>query len=624
MHITDHLHPASVALRQQADSMQAALQRLVDLMAANGNLTDPQAFAADVQAREALGGTCVGEGLAIPHAKSAAVRQPGLAALTLDPPLACDTPDGKPVRMMFLIAAPADANDLHVQVLAGLATLMLDKELCARLMDAETPEAFCRLMAEQETAESRPRQKKGGRPEPWRFVAVTACPTGLAHTYLAAEALQKAAQDRGVRLKVETDGAAGVNNPLTPDDIAGADCIIVAADRAVSTARFVGKRVVSVSAREAIRHPDSVLERAAESNVPVYRGGDGFRANDWREQCREAYRHLMSGISHMLPFVVAGGVLIAFALLFDQLGAPAPVTDMMDTVGRAAFVLIYPVLAAFIAYSIGDMPAFMPGLVGGYLAQLGTTVGPEENWVSSGFWGALVAGFAAGLVIRGLNMAGRRLPQELEQVRTGLLTPAISLLVVGALMVLVVNPPLGHFNLWLCDLLDSMQGGSRLALGALLGALMATDYGGPINKAAYLTGTLALVNNQNDIMAAVMVGGMVPPLAVALSCLLFSSRFTPAERRTAPQNLLMGASFVTEGALSFALRDPLRVGPACILGSGLAGFLSMLQNCGCPAPHGGIFLIAVIRNPMGFLLALAAGSLAGAVLLAILKTPLRR
>lgn len=622
MHIIDLLHPGSVALHRQADSLQAALQMLVGLMAAGGNLTDVVAFASDVQAREALGGTCVGGGLAIPHAKSAAVKAPGLAALTLDPPLDCPTPDGQPVRMLFLIAAPADANDLHVQVLAELATLMLDEALCAKLIQADSPEEFCRLVEGQEKGPSPGSAGPAPKPEHWRFVAVTACPTGLAHTYLAAEALQKAAQERGVSLKVETNGAAGVSDPLTTEDIAGADCIIVAADRTVSTARFVGKRVVSVSAREAIRDPGAVLDRAAESCVPVYRGGDGFRANDWKEQCREAYRHLMSGISHMLPFVVAGGVLIAFALLFAQLGAPPAITDMIDTVGRAAFVLIYPVLAAFIAYSISDMPAFMPGLMGGYLAQLGTTMGPEENWVSSGFWGALVAGFAAGLLIRAFNWAGRRLPPELEQVRTGLLTPALSLLGVGALMVLLVNPPLGHFNLWLCDLLDGMQGESRLALGALLGALMATDYGGPINKAAYLTGTLALVSYQYDIMAAVMVGGMVPPIAVALACLIFPNRFTAGERHTAPQNLLMGASFVTEGALSFALRDPLRVGPACILGSGLAGFLSVLLGCGCPAPHGGLFLIAVIQNPVGFLLALAAGSLVGAALLGVLKKPL--
>lgn len=623
MHITDLLQPACVSLRYRADSLQEAVHRLVELMAQAGNLKDAAAFEADVRKREALGGTCVGGGMAIPHAKSEAVDTPALAAITLDPPLSCATPDGIPLRMMFLIAAPAQANDLHVQVLAELATLLLDKELCAQLVQADTPEVFCRRIAlQEEPAPPAAPPPPFGKPEHWRFVAVTACPTGLAHTYLAAEALQKAAEARGVSLKVETNGAAGVSDELTPADIAGADCIIVAADRAVSTARFVGKRMVSVSAREAIRDPDAVLERAAESCVPVYRGGDGFRANDWKELARESYRHLMSGISHMLPFVVAGGVLIAFALLFAQLGAPEPFTDMMDTVGRAAFVLMYPVLAAFIAYSIGDLPAFMPGLMGGYLAQLGTTIAPEENWVSSGFWGALVAGFAAGLLIRLLNFVGRRLPPALEQVRTGLLTPVLSLLGVGILMVLLVNPPLGHFNLWLCDLLDSMQGDSRLALGALLGALMATDYGGPINKAAYLTGTLALVNNQYDIMAAVMVGGMVPPIAVALACLLFKNRFTPDEQRTAPQNLLMGASFVTEGALSFALRDPLRVGPACMLGSGLAGFLSVLFDCGCPAPHGGLFLIALIHNPAGFLLALAAGSLLGAALLGLLKKPL--
>lgn len=622
MHITDFLHPDSVALHRQVDSMQTAVHLLVELMAAGGHLTDPAAFEKDVRAREELGGTCVGGGLAIPHAKSEAVCAPGLAVLTLDPPLDCATPDGEPVRMMFLIAAPADANDLHVQVLAELATLLLDKDLCDRLIQAEEPVRFCGLIAAQEQAADPPENPTpGGRPEHWRFVAVTACPTGLAHTYLAAEALQKAAQERGVSLKVETNGAAGVNHPLSSEDIANADCIIVAADRAVSTARFVGKRMVSVSAREAIRDPGAVLDRAAESNVPVYRGGDGFRANDWKEQGREAYRHLMSGISHMLPFVVGGGVLIAFALLLAQLGAPSPLTDMMDTVGRAAFVLIYPVLAAFIAYSIGDIPAFMPGLMGGYLAQLGTTIAPQENWVSSGFWGALVAGFAAGGLVQILNCLGRRLPPALEQVRTGLLTPALSLLGVGALMVLIVNPPLGQFNLWLCDLLDGMQGDSRLVMGALLGALMATDYGGPINKAAYLTGTLALVNNQYDIMAAVMVGGMVPPISVALACLLFPNRFTAAERRTAPQNLLMGASFVTEGALSFALRDPLRVGPACVLGSGLAGFLSMLLGCGCPAPHGGLFLIAVITNPLGFLLALAVGSVVSAFLLGLFKKP---
>ncbi|WP_300369087.1 fructose-specific PTS transporter subunit EIIC [uncultured Subdoligranulum sp.] len=620
MHITDILQPCCVALHGQADSMPQAIHRLAGLLAAGGNLTDAAAFEADVLAREELGATCVGGGLAIPHAKSAAVRTAGVAVLTLDPPLECSTPDNVPVRMLFLIAAPADANDLHVQVLGELATLLLDKDLCARLEQAASPEAFCALIAGQEgAATSRP-------PEPachCAVLAVTACPTGLAHTYLAAEALQQAARQRGMRIKVETNGAVGVNQRLTEEEIAEADCIIVAADRAVSMARFVGKRLISVSAREGIRDAGALLDRAARHDAPVYRGGEALRANDWRELGREAYRHLMSGISHMLPFVVAGGVLIALALLLQSFGVAQDLIVMMSTVGRTAFVLVYPVLAAFIAYSIGGTPAFMPGLMGGYLAQLGTTTGSQDTWISSSFWGALVAGFAAGLLVRLLTQASRRLPAALENVKTGLLIPACSLLAVGALMVLLVNPPLGQFNEWLCHWLSGMGGGSRLALAAVLGGLMATDYGGPINKAAYLTGTVALVNDQYDIMAAVMIGGMVPPIGVALACLFFPDRFSAEERRTAPQNLLMGASFVTEGALPFALRDPLRVGPACMLGSALAGLLAVLFGCGCPAPHGGLFLIAVIQNPLGFLLALAAGSLLTCLLMGVLKKPLR-
>ncbi|WP_300253255.1 fructose-specific PTS transporter subunit EIIC [uncultured Subdoligranulum sp.] len=622
MHITDLLQPGRVALNRRAGSMRDAIHQLVDLMAGGGNLADAAAFEADVLAREALGGTCVGSGLAIPHAKSTAVRAPGLAAMTLDPPLACETPDGAPVRLLFLIAAPDQADDLHVKVLAELATLMIDRDLCAQLLQASSPEAFCSRIAQRETPGAGPAGQPGaGR---WRFVAVTACPAGLAHTYMAAEALQQAAQARGIRLKVETCGASGAQNELTPQDIAGADCIIVAADRTVSTARFVGKRVLMVSAGEAIRDAAGVLDRASEGSVPVYRGGDAFRTSDWKELGREAYRHLMSGISHMLPFVVAGGVLIALALMLRQFGLPQEWAGMMGTVGRAAFTLVYPTLAAFIAYSIGDMPGFMPGLMGGYFAQMGTTVAPQSEWVSSGFWGALAAGFGAGLLIRLLNWVGKRLPAALDQIRASLLTPVLSLLCVGAVMVFFVNPPLGRFNLWLMELLEGMQGGSRLALGTVLGALMATDYGGPVNKAAYLTGTLALVDNQFDLMASVMLGGMVPPVGIAVSCLLFPGRYTGAERRTAPQNLLMGASFVTEGALSFALRDPLRVVPACMLGSGLAGYLAVLLRCGCPAPHGGIFLIAVIQNPLGFLLAWAAGSFLTAVVLGALKRPLAR
>ena len=626
MHITDHLRPCCVALRQQANSLPAAIHQLVELVQKSGCLTDAAQFEQDALEREKMGGICMGRGLAIPHAKSAGVAHAALAALTLDPPLPCDTPDGEPVRLLFLIAAPSDANDLHVQMLAGLATLLLDEEFCRQMLAAPTPEAFCKMIARHEQpdqpAEAPPAETPTA-PAQYRLLAVTACPMGVAHTYLAAEALRKAAQERGLTIKVETNGAVGVNDELESDEIAAADCIIIAADKGVPMARFVGKRLLSVSAGDAVRSADAVLDRALNSRVPVYRGGNGFRTSDWRELGREIYRHLMNGISHMIPFVVVGGVMIAMSLLFAQMNVPQRYCDLLNNVGKEAFVLIYPVLAAFIAVSIGDSPAFMPGLMGGYMAQLGTTAGNKLSWISSGFWGALIAGFAAGLLVRLLNRLGNKMSENLQQVRSSFLTPLCSLLGIAALMALVVNPPLGRFNQRLYRMLDTMRGGSRLLVGVVLGALMATDYGGPINKAAYLTGTLALVSDQMDIMAAVMIGGMVPPIGVALACLLFPHRFTKAERRTAPQNLLMGASFVTEGALPFALRDPLRVVPACMAGSGLAGFLAVLFDCRCPAPHGGLFLIAVIENPLGFLVALLAGSLLAALIMGVLKKPVK-
>ena len=580
MRIANYLRPDCVALRQRADSLTGAVQQLVTLLDRTDNLTDTAVFAADVRARLALGGVCVGNGLAIPHAKSTAVRQLQLAALTLDPPLPCDTPDGKPLDLLVMIAAPAEANDLHVQVLAELATLFLDTDFCARLRESETPEAFCRAISareEQDAQEppSAPSDAALGAAEPGcRLLAVTACPTGIAHTYLAAEALQQAAQARGLTLKVETNGAAGVNDELTEDEIQAAECVIVAVDRSIPLARFVGKRLVYASAGDAVRDADSLLEKA-------------------------------------------------LSLLLQHLFGRSDITAMMTNVGNAAFRMMYPVLAAFIAYSIADRPGFMPGLMGGYLAQLGTTTAPRLGWISSGFWGAIVAGFAAGLAVRLLNYLFRRIPQELDHIKTGLLVPLLSLLFVGALMVMAINPPLGQFNAWLSIQLKGMQGGSRLVLGTLLGGMMATDYGGPINKAAYVSGTLALVDQQYDLMAAVMAGGMIPPLGIGLACLLFPTRFTSTERCSAPQTLLMGATFVTEGALPFALRDPLRVSLACIAGSALAGFMTILLGCGCPAPHGGLFLLPVMENPTGFLIALAVGTLTTTLLLGVLKKPLK-
>lgn len=383
MRIANYLRPDCVALRQRADSLTGAVQQMVTLLDGTDNLTDTAVFAADVRARLALGGVCVGNGLAIPHAKSTAVRQLQLAALTLDPPLPCDTPDGKPLDLLVMIAAPAEANDLHVQVLAELATLFLDTDFCARLRESETPEAFCRAISarEEQAAQEPPSAPSDAAPgaakSGYQLLAVTACPTGIAHTYLAAEALQQAAQARGLTLKVETNGAAGVNDELTEDEIQAAECVIVAVDCSIPLARFVGKRLVYASAGDAVRDADRLLEKAVSGKAPVYRGGHAFRTSEWKELGREYYGHLMSGISHMLPFVVAGGIVTAFSILLQHTGAPAKWIMLMTNVGKSSFAMMYPVLAAFIAYSIADRPGFMPGLMGGYLAQMGTTTATQ-------------------------------------------------------------------------------------------------------------------------------------------------------------------------------------------------------------------------------------------------------
>lgn len=617
MQITDLLQLPQIRLHSTAADLPAAVHTLCSLLAQDDAVQDAALLEQDVLARLAQGCVCMGNGLAVPHAKTAAVRRAALAAITLDKPICCTTPDGEPVNLLFLIAAPEGENDLHISVLAALAGLLVDKDFCRTLAAAQTPEQFRACIAEKETAAQPEPKRPTGRHI--RLLAVTACPNGLAHTYMAAEALQKSADKYGIAIKIETNGAGGTENELTPADIAEADGIIVAVNRAVPTARFVGKRVVNASADEAIREPEKLLEKVLSGKAEVYRGGEAMRNRNHAELANEAYRHLMYGISRFIPFVVAGGISMALAMLVVHLNGPGTLAVMLNTVGQAAMAMIYPVLAAFIAASIGDTAAFMPGLMGGYLAQMGTTVNSESSWISSGFGGALIAGFAAGTLLRLLTTRCPKLPKDLDHIRTSLLVPLGSLLGIGALMVFLVNPVLGQVNYWLDTTLNSMRGGSRLLLGCVLGGLMATDYGGPINKAAYVTGTLALVGGQQDVMAAVMAGGMVPPLGVALACLLFPEKFTWEERRTVPQNLVMGASFVTEGALPFALKDPFRVVPACMAGSALAGYLAVLLNCACPAPHGGIFLLAVMGNPAGFVVANAAGALLTALILGLTK-----
>lgn len=628
MHITDLLLPECIALDQSFCDKQAAIHAMAGLLARARIVADAAAYEADVLAREAEGSTDVGGGVAIPHAKSAAVRSVGLAAMTLRQGI--ETAQGEPVRLLFLIAAPEGADREHIQVLSRLAMLLMEPGFGEALLAARTPQDFLQAVARQEEAEAA--REAARHPLPprttYKLLAVTACPTGIAHTYMAAEALEQAAREMDVSIKVETNGASGVGNALTAEEITAATCIIVAADKAVEMTRFAGKPVLRAAVTAAVRTPRALLEEALSGTVPRFAAGHTAEEPPARSRqargrlqtrAHDGYTHLMSGISHMLPFVTGGGLLIAFSYLLSNLGVSRNLTWMLKAVGDEAFALMYPVLSGFIALSMGGAPAFVPGMLGGWLAHTGMTVQPEQYWTASGFWGTLVAGFGAGLLMRLLTRLGKRLPSVLDQAKMTLFYPGIGLLAVGVLMVFVVNPPLSGFNAWIYQQLNGLSGGSRLVLAVVLGALMATDYGGPINKAAYVFGTIALMNDQYDVMASVMMGGMVPPIGVALACLAFPDRFTGPERRTVPQNLLLGASFVTEGALPFALKDPLRVIPSCCVGSGVAGGLALLGGCGCPAPHGGLFLLPVITHPLRFLLALLAGSAVTAVLLGLSK-----
>ena len=621
MQITDLLKPESIALHRAIPDKGAAIHQLAALMCCAQNITDAAAFEQAVRQREEQTPTEVGGGIAIPHAKCDAVTAPGLAALTVEPGLPSAT-GGEPVRLLFLIAAPEHADALHVQILSQLATLLMDPVLPGKLMQADTPEAFLDIIAAWERSRA-PRAPV--QPTTYKLLAVTGCPLGLAHTFLAAEALQNAAAEMEVRLKVETNGADGVKNRLTPEEITAASCIIVAADKQVEMARFAGKPVLTVPVGAAVRSPRALLEEALSGTVPRLPEQDERpsaqmlapeKTGRW---LHHGYTHLMNGVSHMIPFLTGGGLLIALGLLLAHLGAGRDLTWTLQTLGKIAIGLMYPVLAGYIASSMAGEAALVPAMVGGVLAQQGATLALQQYWTSSGFVGALAAGFMAGLIARLLQWGGKRLPKQLDPIKNTLLFPALAMGLVGVFMVYWVNPPLSLFNGMVYQFLSGMSGVNRVVLGAVLGALMALDYGGPINKAAYLFGTIAIVNDQFDIMASVMMGGMVPPMAVALCCLLFPHCFTDDERRTAPQNLLLGASFVTEGALPFALKDPLRVVPACAMGSGVAGALSMVFRCGCPAPHGGLFLLPVVEHPLLYIVALAAGALVGALVMGHLK-----
>ena len=650
MRIVDLLSKEKILLHTSAADKNAAIDLMVGLQEKGGALTDKEAYKQAILAREAQSSTAIEAGIAVPHAKAGCVREPSLAAVTLDRGVDYGAMDGQPSDLFFMIAAPMDGN-VHLEILSHLMVLLMDPAFSAELRAAGDADAFLAVIDRYEQAkygaqeaaapaepvkESLPAEKSG-----YRILAVTACPTGIAHTYMAAEALEKAGQKLGLPLKAETNGSGGAKNVLTPEEIEAADGIIIAADKNVETARFSGKRVLFVPVSDGIHKPEALIQRIESGNVPVYKhegAAESSAATKNESAGRQIYKHLMNGVSHMLPFVIGGGILIALAFLFDDaainpanFGMNTPVAAFFKTVGNAAFSFMLPILAGYIAYSIADRPGLAVGFVGGYLASVGTsfwTISTGSAPIPAGFLGALLAGFAGGYFMLGLRKACDKLPRSLEGIKPILIYPLIGVLFMGAFMCLV-NPVMSLINTGLTSFLNSLGEPSRILLGAVMAAMMSIDMGGPFYKAAYVTGTGAIATAaaagaaSNDIayqmMAAVMVGGMVPPIAIALATTFFKKKFTPDERKSGIVNYIMGLCFITEGAIPFAASDPLRVIPSCAVGSAVAGALSMLFQCTLPAPHGGIFVFPVIGNVFGYVVALVAGSIIGMLLLALLR-----
>ena len=633
MRITDLLDKRSISLDAAPADKKATLDMAVELMAKSGKLLDVEQYRAQVYAREEESTTGIGEGIAIPHGKCDAVKTPGLAAMVIKNGVDYDSLDGEPVTLLFLIAAPNTKDNVHLDVLSKLSVMLMDENFTTSLRNAKSVEEFLQIIdAADESAKSiddrlsdtgiTTEEKKS-----FKLLAVTSCPTGIAHTYMAAEALEKAAKAADCQIKIETRGSAGAKNVLTAEEIAAADCIIVAADAKVPMDRFDGKKVISCQVSDGISKADRLVQQAISGEVEIFHGESGAvkTAVAGKESAaHKIYTQLMNGVSHMLPFVVGGGILIAIAFLIDGLnvdinalpadqrsnfGTITPIAAMFKNIGGAAFGLMLPVLAGFIGMAIGDRPALALGFVGGMLAANG----------KSGFLGALVAGFLAGYLIVGLRKICDKLPDAIEKLAPVLIYPVVGILIMGLAMNFVVEPIMGGINTGLNNFLSGMGDSSRVVLGLILGGMMAIDMGGPFNKAAYVFGTAAIAAGNYDIMAAVMIGGMTPPCAIALATLLFKNKFTKEEREAGPTNFIMGLAFITEGAIPFAASDPLHVLPSCIIGSALAGALSMAFHCTLMAPHGGIFVFPVVGNALMYLVALAAGTVVSALLLGVLK-----
>ncbi|MBR3632320.1 MAG: PTS sugar transporter subunit IIA [Elusimicrobiaceae bacterium] len=632
MKITDLITPAGICLGAKANDKADVLHQITQLMNAQGNVADLEGYRQAVLAREQESSTGVGEGIAIPHAKTAAVRKAGLAAMTVPDGVDFDALDGAPVKLLFLIAAPEHADNTHIDLLSRLSTLLMNETFRTHLLQSQNATEFLQAIDRAEKEAFPEESQSESSPHMYDLLAVTACPTGIAHTFMAAEALEKAAQKAGISLKVETNGSSGIKNPLSAEEIASAKAIIVAADKAVEINRFNGKKVLFTKVADGIHHPAELLKQALQGPLPVFHAtASAVPATVEKHSIlHDIYKHLMNGVSHMLPFVIDGGILVALSFLLDgahagtaQFGTGTPLASFLNQVGGLAFGMMFPILAGFIAAAIADRPALMPGMVGGLLAKTGFSLSlPQELWQPSGFLGALAAGFIAGYIILALKKASAKLPTSLEGIKPILIYPVLGILAIGAIMVFVVNPPMAWLNTTITHFLAGLSTGSKVLLGFILGGMMSIDFGGPINKTAYVFGTAALASAQYDIMAAVMAGGMVPPLAIALSTLFFRNRYTQQERQTTVGNFIMGFSFITEGAIPFAAADPLRVIPACAVGAAVAGALSMYFGCGLPAPHGGLFVIGIITHAGGFMTAISLGSIVGMVLLALLKKPI--
>lgn len=639
MKIRDLLAVESIDLNGKVTGKNETLDAMVALMAKSGKINDVEKYRKGVYAREEEGTTGIGEGIAIPHCKSDAVSKPGLAAMVIKDGVDFDALDGEKVSLIFLIAAPNTEDNVHLDVLSKLSVLLMDENFTSGLRNAKTVEEFLSVIDRAEAEKDAEEEKKNSadtknaaeekNTENGKLIlAVTGCPNGIAHTYMAAENIEKKAKELGCRVKVETRGSGGAKNVLTKAEIAEAACIIVAADTQVPMDRFAGRPVIQCKVSDGISKAEELLDRALNGNVPLYQAKGSSQAADSEEESdsvgHQIYKHLMNGVSHMLPFVIGGGILIAIAFLIDgfavdlnslpfdersNFGTITPMAAMFKSIGGVAFGFMLPILAGFIAMSIADRPGLAVGFVGGAIAANGT----------SGFLGALVAGFVAGYLVRLLKKLFEKLPEGLEGIKPMLLYPVIGIFLIGVIMTYVVEPPIGALNVMINNGLNSINGAKAILLGALLGGMMSVDMGGPVNKAAYVFGTASIAAGNYNIMAAVMVGGMVPPLAIALATMFFKNKFTEEERKAGPTNIVMGLSFISEGAIPFAASDPLRVLPSCIIGSAVAGALSMAFNCTLMAPHGGIFVFLTVGHPLLYLISLAVGSVVGCVILGLLK-----